>query len=314
MDLSILITYYNEGEILLKCLDSIINQLDNDDKIIIYDDASPIPAQNYISGNYNVTLIRGEKNLGPSIGRNKLLKLATTKYVHFHDADDIFSPNWSKIIKKELIRPNLDALFTEISTYENGVLISNNIQGLTEMKTQEELVKFCLRGAILTSSGTYRTSLVNEIGGYRECLWQSEDFDFHIRLAAKGIKYKIVREPLIMRTQKAGRSIRENEVYLSQLKAVELLSNELESFYKRELSEAAARIGSKLYKLGLYDDAKKSFNLAYQLGTPRYLSQGFLYKFSAKIFGPIASEKISAVYRKTLPSYIRSLIRHCFKN
>lgn len=313
MDLSILITYHNEGKLLLKCLESIIHQLEEDDKILVYDDASSDEAQNHLPTKYNVKVVRGETNVGPAIGRNNLLKLVTTKYVHFHDADDLFSPNWAKVIKKELIIPSLDAIFTEISSYENGVLISEMVQGLKEMTTKEELVKFCMQGAILTSSGTYKTSLVNEIGGYREALWQSEDFDFHIRLAARGLRYKIIVEPLVIRTQKAGRSSREDEVYLSQLQAIEFLSKEINSDYKPELSEAAARIGSKLFKLGLYLDAKKSFKLSHQLGTPSYLSQGLLYKLCAKIFGPLTSEWIGVVYRKILPSPIRAILRNSLK-
>ena len=71
MKLSVLITYHNEGELLTECLESLFQQEDRPDEVLIYDDASSVPAEKFVKY-FPVKIIRGEKNKGPAIGRNKL--------------------------------------------------------------------------------------------------------------------------------------------------------------------------------------------------------------------------------------------------
>lgn len=92
--ISILITYYNERELLTECLCLCYHQLEPTDEIIIYDDASHNPAIDYIPAGVSARVIRGEIDRGPSAGRNILLAESRCNYVHFHDSDDVFAPEW----------------------------------------------------------------------------------------------------------------------------------------------------------------------------------------------------------------------------
>src|SRR5205807_1971825 len=128
---------------------------------------------------------------------------------------------------------------------ESGV-IGDRILGLERLLAGEDLLRFCLHAILLVPSGTYRRQAVAAIGGYRPGLWQSEDFDFHVRLANSGPRFEVVIDPLIrIRLRDAGRS-RANpaEVWQSAVQMVEHLSLELPKRYRIDLAEAAARFGS----------------------------------------------------------------------
>lgn len=307
--LSVLITYYNEGELLRRTLESLAAQAEGPERILIYDDASKLPPEPFLPRGVDARVIRGATNQGPGYGRNRLLEACDTDYLHYHDADDLFLPGWARRMRASIAATSPDVVFAEISSYDGDRLVSERVQGLVPMRTTEELVRFCLRHPILTSAGVYRTSLVKKIGGYREALWQSEDYDFHIRLAAQGVRYDIITDPLVRRTRAAGRSEARYEVWSSALQAIELLANELPGKYRRDIAEAAARVASHLFKLGARDEAKRGFQLATSFGPPLYEEQRRPYRLIARVAGPEIAEWVGWAYRRLVSGETRTRLR-----
>src|SRR5205807_8952919 len=114
LSVGVLITYYGERELLRECLESVAQQTRLPDEILIYDDASDAPAEKYVPQGLPVTVLRGAENRGPAYGRNRLLHASTSSFVHFHDADDLFSPGWHTRVSDALDATGADAVFTEI--------------------------------------------------------------------------------------------------------------------------------------------------------------------------------------------------------
>ena len=307
--LSILITYYNEGVGLAETLKSLVIPPELELEILIFDDASKVVPGPYIPADKAAEVIRSESNVGPAVGRNRLLQSATGDYIHFHDADDLFDPEWAIRILQEIEDGEPDVIFTEIGVKSQGEWVSEGVQGLQPLTGTEALVRFCIRHAILTSAGVYRAGAVRKIGGYRESLWQSEDYDFHIRLAASGVSYRMILEPLVIRVSEAGRSAEKLEVWDCALKAVELLSQELPLEFRADLAEAAARMSSILFRLGARSRARQGFKLASSLGLVEFKHQQRMYQWVAKKMGPEYAEWLGAGYRKLLPKTLRKKVR-----
>jgi glycosyltransferase involved in cell wall biosynthesis len=87
--ISLLIPCFNGLQHLPKLIES-VQQLDQGfDEIIVYDDASTEPYPfDPIDQLPEVKFYRGEKNGGAGYARNRLLELASSDYIHFHDIDD----------------------------------------------------------------------------------------------------------------------------------------------------------------------------------------------------------------------------------
>lgn len=304
--LSVLITYYNERELLAECLSSLAAQAHPPDEIIVYDDASTYPAADYLPPGLTVRVIRGETNVGPARGRNCLLAEARGDVVHFHDADDLFAPSWCAQVRGALAADHVDVVLTEIRSVAGDELRGERVLGLARLAADPDLLRFCLRGFLLVPSGTYRRDLVGALGGYRETLWQAEDFDFHVRLAARGVSYHVIDEPLVtIRLRPDGRSARRGEVWTSALRAVTLHAQELPAPYHQDLAEMTAHIGSQLFKHGCRRSAHEAFRLAHRLGPPRFHAQRRPYRLLARGLGPRAAEWLSLLYRRTLPGFLR---------
>ncbi|MEB5759795.1 bifunctional glycosyltransferase/CDP-glycerol:glycerophosphate glycerophosphotransferase [Mammaliicoccus sciuri] len=91
--LSIIITYYNNEEHILDCIESIKKQRNQNFDLIIVDDGSTDSSANLIKdsiSNYDksITYIKLEYNSGHAYARNKALEKVNTQYLMFLDADD----------------------------------------------------------------------------------------------------------------------------------------------------------------------------------------------------------------------------------
>jgi GT2 family glycosyltransferase len=308
--IAVLITYHNEGPLLRECIESVARQPSGPDEILVYDDASADPADRFVPHDAGVRIIRGAVNRGPAYGRNALIGATTCEFVHFHDADDLFAPTWARRVREALAGKEVDVVFTDLISVQDGATASASVMDLAEgLRADPDLVRFGLRGALLLPSSTSRRSLVMAIGGFRtrEILPQSEDFDFHIRLAAAaGDRYAVVPESLVIQRLRSGsHSSDRRSVWTSAIAAIRLLADELPHRYRQDLSDAAARFASRLFALGEVADGRAAARFARDLGRPRFANRPAAYRLIARVLGQSAAERVGRAYRRLRPAPLR---------
>jgi glycosyltransferase involved in cell wall biosynthesis len=307
--IGVLITYYGERDLLRECLQSLVEQSVPPDEILVYDDASEAPAEEYVLPGQGVRVLRGDVNRGPAFGRNALLRSSESSVVHFHDADDLFHPLWCARVREAFESTDVDVVFTEVCAIRDARVEQERVLGVDRLARGDDLVRFCIRGAMLTPSGTYRRQVVQEIGGYRTDLAQSEDYDFHIRLAARGVRWTVITDPLVIqRLRSGGRHHRSVEVWSGCMQAILGLSSQLPSRYRPDLADAAVRAGSQLYKLGARSEASAAFKLAAQLGPPCFSTHRRLYRLLSRAFGFQTTEQLGRTYRRVMPNRLRAYV------
>jgi glycosyltransferase involved in cell wall biosynthesis len=304
--LAVLITYHNEGSLLRRCLLSLRAQTMPVDEILIYDDASDDSPEPYLVAGLPIRIIRGCQNIGPARGRNVLLHESRSALIHFHDADDAFSPTWREDVGRAFDRAPVDAVFTEVGWVEQNGARRDSMVGLEAVKAGADLLTFAIRHRILTPTGTYQRSAVLAIGGYRSGLWQAEDWDFHIRLAARGLRYRVLLRPLVVVYRRPdGRSEQRLEVWRSELQAIGLLASELPASCRQDLCDEAARVGSAMYQAGFQTDARDAFRLADRLGRPSFADRPGFYRTVARCAGSLQAERLGVIWRGVVPSGLR---------
>ena len=297
--MGVLITYFNERELLCECLESLRLQTLPPDEIIIYDDHSEFPAHLYVPGDMPVRIMRGEEKRGPGRGRNVLLAASSAEYIHFHDCDDVFLPEWCQRVHQTIEQTGAELVLTEISSFREDKIICEKVMKLQDAKPGGDFVAFNIGRAILTSGGVYRRSRVMDIGGYREQLEYSEDFDFHVRMAAGGAAFAVISEPLIMlRLREAGRTYKDQiSTYWGGIQAIQLLAGELPAKYRDVLAEHAAYLGSRLFGVGSYLKARQAFRLAKKIGRPFFAHKSKRYRLAVKVCGIECTEWAALAFR-----------------
>ena len=297
--LGILITYYNEKELLGECLRSILEEKNPPHEVLIYDDASTFPALDFVPKMFahRVKVIRGEKNVGPAVGRNRLLRESQSDYIKFHDCDDVFYPGWSERVLPSLNKEAPDVILFEVDSYTDGNLVQRKVIGLKDIQGKMDPVRFAIHRAIVTSSAFYRKEFVLKAGAYREDLWQSEDHEFHIRVLNQKPKLKILHESLLeLHVRKESRSQKLLEVWQCRLQGLKIAFSYLATQYRGDLCDASAEVGSKLFQLGDRKSARAAFDWAKTLGSPHFPKRPWLHRLLAK-YDPFFAEKVASVYR-----------------
>lgn len=108
MKVSVIIPVFNEEKYIKACLDSLHNQIEPADEIILVDNNCTDKTIN-IAKNYPVKIIKEEKQ-GMIYARNKGFDNASYEIIARTDADAIVPPYWIKKIKKNFEDAHLQAL------------------------------------------------------------------------------------------------------------------------------------------------------------------------------------------------------------
>jgi hypothetical protein len=206
-----------------------------------------------------------------------------------------------------MVKSQPDCILTELRSTRYGKPWGDRFLNLKKLTEDPDLVRYCLANAVLPAAGSYKKKFLEKTGGYRLDLWQSEDYEFHIRLAMHQPKYAALTEPLVeTRVRDESRSQKKHEVWECRLRALETLAPLLKSQYAAELADAFAVAGAELYRLGRKSQAKRAFM---QSGGASFLSQSRWYRRAARTVGPEWAEWASGAYRSVFPQTVRRWVR-----
>lgn len=289
--LSILITYYDEAELLRECVDS-LGMIPEGVEVLVHDDCSlRWPARDFAPD--GVRVIRSENNVGPGPGRNRLLAMALGRFVHFHDADDRFLPQFSAQILELCRNSNADMLISDFRLCRAGEVEEKALRWTSGVPLLQYLL--LPERALLVPCVTWRRLTLQELGGFDARYEQSEDFELFLRAALAGLTVERVDLDLAeVRVRAESRSLRIAEVYRDALAALSAQEHALRVQAADAAAEKVAFVGALLYRMGEKALALNAFALSRRLGRPSLSVQSKSYRACARWFGLRAAEAIRA--------------------
>ncbi len=177
-NVSVVITSYNQNEMIREAVDSVRRQTLRPNAIIVVDDGSTDPVSVRILDELeradDITVIR-QGNAGPSAARNAGIRAARTEYVTVLDGDDRLMPTFLETTVGLL---NGDDAVIAAS----GWLRTFGVLDSVVKPTGGTIVDFLPRNAC-PATFTFRRSLWESCGGYDESMRSGfEDWDFCLSL------------------------------------------------------------------------------------------------------------------------------------
>lgn len=176
MQLSIIITCYNNDWCISEAIDSVKNITLNSWECIIINDGSTDNSENAIQKsieNDNRFKLVTTENKGVAMARNLGLSLASGDYCIFLDADDLIIPEYPERAMKSLLKN------TNSSIYFGGIkcsgILNRNIYPIWK-GYKHMLIEPCI-----FVSATFKREHALEIGGFNTELEAYEDYEFWIR-------------------------------------------------------------------------------------------------------------------------------------
>ena len=143
--ISFIIPVYNSEKTIKRCIDSILNQTNDNYEIIVVDDCSSDASLEILEGyGENICLLIHDENKGVSAARNSALKEAKGNYIVFVDSDDFVEKHFVEkimnvsaevdlFIWKSATVLNNEYRFEEtFNNNENSFIISHDSFGMSE--------------------------------------------------------------------------------------------------------------------------------------------------------------------------------------
>ena len=183
--LSVVIANYNHGHFLKERIQSILDQLKENDEILIIDDASTDDSvdiiNRFVSRDFRVRLMRNEKNLGVIKSANRVIQASRGKYVASLSADDRILPGFieqtMKILEDNPTVPlccsNCAEWFDDVPDKDPDKIYSQlSIQGVTVPKifSAQEIIDVFFRTNFWIPGHTaiVKKDLLLQYGGLNE--------------------------------------------------------------------------------------------------------------------------------------------------
>jgi glycosyltransferase involved in cell wall biosynthesis len=204
--LALCIPAYNAEKFLSRLLTSAQQQKIPFDEIWLYNDCSTDGTAE-LAARFGAQVISGEKNIGCSGGKNRLMHETSCEWIHFHDADDDLKPNFTTLAKKWMAKPNAPdvVLFNyESRRYEDDGLLM--LRDFDAAALQKDPARYAIRHQINPYCGLYRREALLRVGGYDEDLavLYNEDCRFHMRLAFAGLSFDVEPEYALINLERQG--------------------------------------------------------------------------------------------------------------
>ena len=190
---SVVIPVYNKEKFVAKTLKSVLDQTFTDFEIIIVNDGSTDKSEVKIL-EFKDSRIQyySKKNEGVAVARNFGIEKATSDYICFIDADDIWFPNFLETMHRfisEFPEQKVFATAIEIETKNKTIPAHYSIS----KKSDFEIVDFfdaSQKECILwTSSACIHKSVFEKVGTFDTTIKHGEDTELWIRI---GLQYPIV--------------------------------------------------------------------------------------------------------------------------
>ena len=172
---SIILPTYNRAELVVRAIDSILQQTYEEFELIVVDDGSTDDTEQKVRGieDKRIRYVKLEKNGGPSNARNVGIDTAVYDYIAFHDSDDC----WRKEKLEKQMRRLLES--SSETGFVYGCYEYNSLDGRKACFPRKELEKEKKTGYI------YPQMLVENLIGMptilvkRECIEKIGKFNIH---------------------------------------------------------------------------------------------------------------------------------------
>ncbi len=192
MCISIGITAFNEGNLLLRAWKSVESQSDSNWKAYIVLDGNATPETEAIFDSiedHRLTKIKLTKNIGPYPTRRVFLEHCTDKdgIVMFLDADDYFTDNAFAVVRSLFYDETVDWVSASVRLFWTD--ITDKLTAEIVIPGKAMSVEEFIMGGIFPGLAIFRKRLYDMVGGYDPVLERGKaDFDLWLNILANNYK------------------------------------------------------------------------------------------------------------------------------
>ena len=305
---SVIIPTYNRAHLIVRAIQSVLNQTYQDFELIIVDDGSTDNTEEVIrkfqEQDKRVKYIRHEKNRGGSAARNTGIKNAKGEYIAFQDSDDEWLPE--KLKKQMEVFKDAPS---ELGVVSTGYIFIDELNGDTGKqfipKKKGWIYEELLAGNCVGTTSTIliKRKCFEKAGLFDENLPSCQDWEMWIRIA-KGHQFDFIENPLVRYYIHKNRITTDLE---NKIKGIKIVINKyFEEFISRRKAYSRLRfiLGNLYCRIENMEKGRKEFLKAIKL-FPFYVKY-YIY-FGSALLGADIYMKIAHI--KNIAIQLKNKIR-----
>ncbi|MDG6095752.1 glycosyltransferase family 2 protein [Acetobacter sp. AN02] len=183
--ISVIVTNYNYGKYIEKCLDSIHNQTFDKLELVVIDDKSEKDdsidvIHKWMKKNYTrfekCTLLSNKTNQGPSFSRNSAINYAKSEYIFMMDADNEIFPSAISKLFSALMKTSAAGSYSQIVDFgERNQIGVSDIWDANRMRQNNYVDVMAL----------IKKKAWEDVGGFSHIEEGWEDYDFWLKFIDK---------------------------------------------------------------------------------------------------------------------------------
>jgi glycosyltransferase involved in cell wall biosynthesis len=189
--ISLLVPVFN-GENYLKNFFNNVHLLNGTfDEIIFFNDGSTDSSLEILKAS-GYSYIDSPTNKGQGFARNKLAESATSTYIHFHDVDDAFDPDFLKLVRLKIKSDLPDVILGNanwIDLKSKEIIIEWRY---CETEILKDPINYFVTHPLGIINTVYKKISFLNINGFNEQYKCWEDADIHVRLAIDKAKFSVI--------------------------------------------------------------------------------------------------------------------------
>ncbi|MEQ8879853.1 MAG: glycosyltransferase [Cyclobacteriaceae bacterium] len=301
--ISVIIPNYNGSKYLREAIDSALGQKGAIVEVIVVDDGSLDNSVDILESYGDKIRTFYQKNKGASAARNLGWRNARAEYIKFLDADDVLLPG---VLKLQL--EHIEKLYENEISYGQAIWTDeqlNPMEGypVKPIKPGQDLVHHILTQNPLTTTPLHKKNLLQSVDGFDIKVKKGQEYDLHLRLVLKGVKFCFTPYPIYKFRQhsyekrfslKPISSIK-NELFETLSKQYELINQ----YYGENIPQAILDVlakkfwmyGRTLYQESSFQDAKRFFYASMDL-SPNNPDERKWYKLLSRVIGRMNVEAL----------------------
>ncbi len=206
---------YNVERYLAEAIDSVLAQTYADFELVIVDDGSTdrtlAIAEQYRAQRPDRIRVVTQKNQGPGAARNAGLRAATGAVFAFLDSDDQWMPAYLAEQMRLLDEDPSVAIVTCNALTRGSAHDGLPVRPVPDHRPAPDLLEILRDDTAVFIMSVFRREVVEKIGGFDERFRTNEDYEFWIRAALAGFRFRRNPTPLGYYTRRSG-SLSSNDV------------------------------------------------------------------------------------------------------
>ncbi|MCR9200396.1 MAG: glycosyltransferase family 2 protein [Planctomycetaceae bacterium] len=194
---SIVMPAFNAGQTIQQAIQSVLDQTHQRWELIVIDDGSHDDTAAIVRGFGEAVRYHRQENAGPAVARNCGIRMSRFPWVAFLDADDLWLPEKLSTQLDVAGNSGAQAVYTNCRNFGDIARVAE-FRSHPPMPSGDIFEDLLLDNFLTLSTVMIRREALQAADGFLPEMTGAEDWDLWLRLAADGVTFEPLAEPLVL--------------------------------------------------------------------------------------------------------------------